>query len=167
MYKKAWCTCKLVVLRNKASAFLTFYLPSQSSLLKLPINLAKTCSRMTTATTFSRQNNAGSRASTTYYWENLVLTVVLRVLESKGQVGCNHFTILSRSGFVPLLSFRFCTPVSMGQYAMITGTSGMLTLYVICWEWEMQRLLWRAPGSVRAIQPCLFGWMTSIVKVMN
>ena len=37
---------------------------------------------MTTATTFSRQNDAGSRASTTYYWENLVLVVVL-VLESK------------------------------------------------------------------------------------
>ena len=45
--------------------------------------LAKTRSRMTTATTFSRQNDAGSRASTTYYWENLVLVVVL-VLESKG-----------------------------------------------------------------------------------
>ena len=38
---------------------------------------------MTTATTFSRQNDAASRASTTYYWENLVLVVVL-VLESKG-----------------------------------------------------------------------------------
>ena len=38
---------------------------------------------MTTATTFSLQTNAGSRASTTYYWENLVLVVVL-VLESKG-----------------------------------------------------------------------------------
>ena len=37
---------------------------------------------MTTATTFSRQNDAGSRASTTQYWENLVLVVVL-VLESK------------------------------------------------------------------------------------
>ena len=35
-----------------------------------------------TATRFSRQNNAGSRASTTWYWENLVLVVVL-VLESK------------------------------------------------------------------------------------
>ena len=45
--------------------------------------LAKTRSRMMTATTFSRQNDAGSRARTTYYWENLVL-VVLPVLESKG-----------------------------------------------------------------------------------
>ena len=46
--------------------------------------LAKTRSRMTTATTFSRQNDAaGSRASTTLYWENFVLVVVL-VLESKG-----------------------------------------------------------------------------------
>ena len=45
--------------------------------------LAKTRSGMTTATTFSRQNDAGSRASNTQYWENLFLVVVL-VLESKG-----------------------------------------------------------------------------------
>ena len=38
---------------------------------------------MTTVTTFSRQNDAASRASTTYYSENLLLVVVL-VLESKG-----------------------------------------------------------------------------------
>ena len=38
---------------------------------------------MTTATTFSRQNNAGLRAGTTYCRENLVLVVVL-VLQSKG-----------------------------------------------------------------------------------
>ena len=44
--------------------------------------LTKTRSRMTTAITFSRQNDAGSRASTTYYSENLVLVVVL-VLEPK------------------------------------------------------------------------------------
>ena len=30
-----------------------------------------------TATTFSRQNDAGSRACTTYYRENLVLVVIL------------------------------------------------------------------------------------------
>ena len=45
--------------------------------------LAKIRSRVTTATTFSRQNDAGSHASTTYYWENLVLVVAL-ILESKG-----------------------------------------------------------------------------------
>ena len=43
--------------------------------------LAKTHSRMTTAITFSREN-AGSCASNTQYWRNLVLVVVL-VLESK------------------------------------------------------------------------------------
>ena len=32
---------------------------------------------MTTAITFSHQNDVGSRASTTYYWENLVHLVVL------------------------------------------------------------------------------------------
>ena len=31
---------------------------------------------MTMSTTFSRQNNAGSRAHTTWYWKNLVLVVV-------------------------------------------------------------------------------------------
>ena len=36
-----------------------------------------------TATTFSHQNDPTSRASTTYYWEYLVLVVVF-VLESKG-----------------------------------------------------------------------------------
>ena len=45
--------------------------------------LAKTRSRMTTAVTFSRQNDAGSRASSTYHWENLLLVVDL-VSESKG-----------------------------------------------------------------------------------
>ena len=44
--------------------------------------LAKTRSRLTTATMFSRQNDVGSCACTTYYWENLVLVVVL-ILESK------------------------------------------------------------------------------------
>ena len=33
MYKKARCTCKFVVLLNKPVAFLTFSLPSPSSLL--------------------------------------------------------------------------------------------------------------------------------------
>ena len=37
MYKKARCTCAVVVLLNKPIAFLTFSLPSLSSLLKLPI----------------------------------------------------------------------------------------------------------------------------------
>ena len=35
MYKKARCICKFVVLLNKPVAFLTFSLPSPSSLLKL------------------------------------------------------------------------------------------------------------------------------------
>ena len=36
--KKAWCTCKVVVLLIKPIAFLPFSLPSASSLLKLPNN---------------------------------------------------------------------------------------------------------------------------------
>ena len=42
--------------------------------------LAKTRSRMMTATNFFCQNDTASRASTTYYWEYLTLVVVL-VLE--------------------------------------------------------------------------------------
>ena len=38
LQKKAWCTCKVVVLLTKPIAFLPFSLPSASSLLKLPIN---------------------------------------------------------------------------------------------------------------------------------
>ena len=37
MYKKARCTCKVVVLVIKPIAFLTFSLPSSSSDLKAPI----------------------------------------------------------------------------------------------------------------------------------
>ena len=37
---------------------------------------------MTTATTISRQNDADSRVSTTQFWENLVIEVLL-VVESK------------------------------------------------------------------------------------
>ena len=36
MYKKARYTCRFVVLLNKPVVFLTFSLPSPSSLLKLP-----------------------------------------------------------------------------------------------------------------------------------
>ena len=45
--------------------------------------LAKIRRRMKTIITFSRQNDAGSRKRTTYYWENFFLVVVL-ILESKG-----------------------------------------------------------------------------------
>ena len=37
--KKAWCTCKVVVLLIKPIAFLPFSLPSASALLKLPITV--------------------------------------------------------------------------------------------------------------------------------
>ena len=36
-----------------------------------------------TATMFSHQNDPAPRMSTTYYWENLVLVIIL-ALESKG-----------------------------------------------------------------------------------
>ena len=39
--------------------------------------LSKTRGRMTKAITFSRQNDVGSRARNTQYWENQVLVVVL------------------------------------------------------------------------------------------
>ena len=39
--------------------------------------LGQTRSRMTTAITFSRQNDAGSRGRTISYWKNLILVVIL------------------------------------------------------------------------------------------
>ena len=39
MYKKAWCTCKVIVLQIKPIVFLTFSLPSASLDLKVPISL--------------------------------------------------------------------------------------------------------------------------------
>ena len=54
--------------------------------------LAKIRSGMTTAITFSRQNDAGSRVSNTQYWQNLVLVVVL-VSESKAL----YLTIIPRA----------------------------------------------------------------------
>ena len=53
--------------------------------------LAKARTRMTTAITFSRQNDAGSHVSNPQYRENLVLLVVL-VLESKGLLQLNIST---------------------------------------------------------------------------
>ena len=46
MYKKAWCTCRVVVLPiyTKPIAFLPFSLTSPSSLLKLPIDSLETLS---------------------------------------------------------------------------------------------------------------------------
>ena len=77
---------RVVVLLIKFFAFLTFPLPSPSLSRKVPI-LARTRSRVKKAITFSRQNDAGSRASPIYCWENLVPVVVL-VLESKDKF--NH-----------------------------------------------------------------------------
>ena len=36
MYKKAWCTCKVIVLQIKPIVFLTFSLPFASLDLKVP-----------------------------------------------------------------------------------------------------------------------------------
>ena len=43
MYKKAWCTCKVVVLLIKPIVFLTFSLLSASLDLKVPIVYRPTC----------------------------------------------------------------------------------------------------------------------------
>ena len=59
MYKKAWCTCKVVVLLIKPIVFLTFSLPSASLDLKVPI-LAR--------------NRDSRRHSTTSFRENILVT---------------------------------------------------------------------------------------------
>ena len=49
---------------------------------------------------FSRQNDAGSRASPTYYWEHLLLGVVLvLVSESKGL-----YSVLRKWNLVPAVA---------------------------------------------------------------
>ena len=58
MYKKAWCTCKVVVLLIKPIVFLTFSLPSASVDLKVPILAGK---------------RGSSRHSTTSFSENVVV----------------------------------------------------------------------------------------------
>ena len=53
MYKKAWCTCKVVVLLIKTIVFLTFSLPSASVDLKVPILAGKRGSSRHSTATFS------------------------------------------------------------------------------------------------------------------
>ena len=60
--QKSVMQVRVVVLLIKFFAFLTFPLPSPSLFRKVP-TLAKTRSRVKKAITFSRQNDAGSRAS--------------------------------------------------------------------------------------------------------
>ena len=47
IYKKAWCTCKVVVCQSKPTAFMPFSLTTPSSLLKLPINVTQLSWRWT------------------------------------------------------------------------------------------------------------------------
>ena len=53
MYKKAWCTCKVVVLLIKPIVFLTFSLPSASVDLKVPTFAGKRGSSRHSTTSFS------------------------------------------------------------------------------------------------------------------
>ena len=57
--------------------------------------LAKTHSRMTIATRFSCQDDAGSHVHTTYYWANLILVVTL-ILKSKSL----YFSKVYNSGWL-------------------------------------------------------------------
>ena len=67
--QKAWCTCKVVVLRNKGIAFFPSSLPSLSSLLKLPnggftansVTQAKAVGHSTSFPGFSPTRRAGRR----------------------------------------------------------------------------------------------------------
>ena len=67
MYKKAWCTCKVVVLRNIPIAFLTSSLPSPLSLLKLPNDFKMPRRRRQRerqkSNRLNRQNNNSARAA--------------------------------------------------------------------------------------------------------
>ena len=62
MYKKAWYTCKVVVLRNKPIAFFTSWLPSLSSLLKHPTNRYATRRELNASPKKERKKKENSRA---------------------------------------------------------------------------------------------------------
>ena len=62
MYKKAWYTCKVVVLRNKPIAFFTSWLPSPSSLLKHPTNRYATRPELNASPKKERKKKENSRA---------------------------------------------------------------------------------------------------------
>ena len=62
MYKKAWCKCEVVVLRNKPIAFFTSSLTSPSSLLKLP-NKVRRQRESQISNSLTKQNNNFARAS--------------------------------------------------------------------------------------------------------
>ena len=54
MYKKVWCTCKVVVFLIKPIVFITFSLPSASLDLKVPILAGKRGIRRHSTTSFSK-----------------------------------------------------------------------------------------------------------------
>ena len=57
MYKKAWCTCKVVVLLIKPIVFFTFSLPSASLDLKVPILAGKRDSLVNSTASPSENRN--------------------------------------------------------------------------------------------------------------
>ena len=62
MYKKARCTCKVIVLLIKPNVFFTFSLPSASLDLKVPILAGKHCSRRQSTTSFSENVEVTERS---------------------------------------------------------------------------------------------------------
>ena len=71
MYKTAWCTCKVVVLRNKPLAFFTSSLPLPSSLLKLPSKFNEQNNNCTCITLFC---TFLCRPYTTTTWNDQILS---------------------------------------------------------------------------------------------
>ena len=83
---------------------------------------------MTTATSFSHQNDAGSRMCNTRYWENLILVVVL-VLESKTHLWSSVWLLHSFYVNLYILSlWLFCSPSQSLDYE--TTSSYSLTVNV-------------------------------------
>ena len=83
---------------------------------------------MTTATSFSHQNDAGSRMCNTRNWENLILVVVL-VLESKTHLWSSVWLLHSFYVNLYILSlWLFCSPSQSLDYE--TTSSYSLTVNV-------------------------------------
>ena len=137
MYKKAWYTCKVVVLSNKPIAFLTSWLPSPSSLLKLPRDLSRsrTRTRTTTWRRFSLQNVFA-------YSQELNNTHFLFIRNLSTIIFIEGGQALSRSNWtMKLLTFENLFPPLDMTFSLIPAV-----------EWR--RLSGSIPAQITQLQAC-------------
>ena len=113
MYKKVWCTCKVVFLLNKTIAFLTFSLPSWSSLLKLSTFWAEegVCSQASTRRNPQLLRHLDGASRKVRLWENGQEKQVSQQTTSKinDRVIATYFSYISRLSQMRQSVFSFGT----------------------------------------------------------